>query len=73
MVYFDRAAILIVNIKKIELEYQDFVIGDENTDKTMILDYWADEFALKPLNPENTADKILILLARDRVADNRSL
>jgi hypothetical protein len=70
MVHFDRAAILIVNIKKLN---QDFVIGDENTDKTMILDYWADEFTLKPLSPENTADKILILLARDRVADNRSL
>ena len=68
--HFDRAAILIVNIKKLN---QDFVIGDENTDKTMILDYWADEFTLKPLSPENTADKILILLARDKVADNRSL
>jgi hypothetical protein len=70
VVHFDRAAILIVNIKKLN---QDFVIGDENTDKTMILDYWADEFTLKPLNPENTADKILILLARDKVADNRSV
>ena len=68
--HFDRAAILIVNIKKLN---QDFVIGDENTDKTMILDYWADEFTLKPLSPENTADKILILLARDKVADNRSV
>jgi phosphorylcholine metabolism protein LicD len=69
-VHFDRAAILIVNIKKLN---QDFVIGDENTDKKMILEYWADEFTLKPLSPENTADKILILLARDKVADNRSL
>ena len=58
---------------KIELEFQDYVIGDENTDKTMILDYWADEFTLKPLSPENTADKILILLAHDKVADNRSV
>jgi hypothetical protein len=70
VVHFDRAAILIVNIKKLN---QDFVIGDENTDKTMILDYWADEFTLKPLSPENTADKILILLAHDKVADNRSV
>jgi hypothetical protein len=70
VVHFDRAAILIVNIKKLN---QDFVIGDENTDKTMISDYWADEFTLKPLSPENTADKILILLARDKVADNKSV
>ena len=61
MVHFDRAAILIVNIKKLN---QEFVIGDENTEKTLILECWADEFTLKPLSPENTADKILILLAR---------
>jgi hypothetical protein len=58
---------------KIELEYQDFVIGDEKTDKTMILVYWADEFTLKQLSPEITADKILMLLAGDKVAENRSV
>ena len=48
------------------------MIGDDNSDKTRILDYGADDFALKPLSPENTADKILMLLARDKVAENRS-
>ena len=33
----------------------------------MILDYGADEFALKPSSAENTSDKILMLLARDKV------
>ena len=37
-----------------------------------IIDYGADEFALKPLSPENVADKILMLLARETVAENRS-
>ena len=68
----DRHSMLIMNIKKMDLNIKILVIGDENTDKTMILDYGADEFALKPMSPENTADKILMLLARDKVAENRS-
>ena len=47
-------------------------LGDESTDKTRIIDYGADEFALKPLSPENVADKILMLLARETVAESRS-
>ena len=62
-----------MRILKIELEFQDYVIGDENTDKTMILVYLADEFTLKQLSPEITADKILMLLARDKVAENMSV
>jgi DNA-binding response OmpR family regulator len=54
------------------LNIKVLVLGDENTDKTMILDYGADEFALKPMSPGNTADKVLMLLARDKVAENRS-
>ena len=55
-----------------DLKTKILVIGDDNSDKTRILDYGADDFALKPLSPENTADKILMLLARDKVAENRS-
>lgn len=61
-----------MNVKKMDFNIKILVIGDENSDKTMILDYGADEFALKPMSPENTADKILMLLARDKVASNRS-
>jgi DNA-binding NtrC family response regulator len=69
----DRHSMLIMNVKKIDFNIKILVVGDENSDKTMILDYGADEFALKPMSPENTADKILMLLARDKVAENRSL
>ena len=68
----DRDSMLIMNIKKMNFDIKILVIGDENSDKTMILDYGADEFALKPLSPENTSDKVLMLLARDKVAENRS-
>ena len=68
----DRHSMLIANVKKMNINIKILVIGDESTDKTMILDYGADEFALKPTSPENTADKVLMLLARDKVAQNRS-
>jgi DNA-binding response OmpR family regulator len=68
----DRNSMLIMNIKKMNLNIKVLVLGDENSDKTRILDYGADEFALKPMSPENTADKILMLLARDKVSENRS-
>ena len=68
----DRDSMLIMNVKKMDFNIKILVIGNENSDKTRILDYGADEFALKPMSPENTADKILMLLARDKVAENRS-
>jgi response regulator RpfG family c-di-GMP phosphodiesterase len=68
----DRNAMLIVNIKRKNLETKVLAIGDESSDKTRIIDYGADEFALKPLSPENVADKVLMLLARQTVAENRS-
>lgn len=68
----DRNSLLITNVIKMNLNIKIMVIGDENTDKTMVLDYGADEFVLKPMSPENIADKILMLLARDKVAKNRS-
>jgi DNA-binding NtrC family response regulator len=68
----DRDIMLIMNLKKMNFNIKVLVIGDESSDKTMILDYGADEFTLKPLSPENTADKVLMLLARDKVAENRS-
>jgi DNA-binding NarL/FixJ family response regulator len=68
----DRESMLVANIRKMHYNIKILVIGDENSDRTMILDYGADEFALKRLSPENTADKVLMLLARDKVAENRS-
>jgi hypothetical protein len=41
---------LIANVKKMDSNIKILVIGDENNDKTRILDYGADEFALKPMS-----------------------
>ncbi|HEX9320142.1 MAG TPA: response regulator [Nitrososphaeraceae archaeon] len=66
----DRDAKLIENIKRKNLETKILAVGDESTHKTRILDYGADEFAMKPMSPENVADKILMLLAREAVREN---
>ena len=67
----DRSLTLIINIKKINSNTKVLVIADEDSDKTRILGYGADEFGLKPMSPENIADKVLILMSRETVMENR--
>jgi DNA-binding response OmpR family regulator len=67
----ERNLMLIVNIKKINNNTKVLVIADEDSDKTRILGYGADEFTLKPMSPENVADKVLILLSREAIMENR--
>ena len=66
----DNDLILIVNIKRINPNTKILVIA-EDSDKTRILGYGADEFTLKPMSPENVADKVLMLLSREAVMENR--
>jgi hypothetical protein len=35
------------------------------------LGYGADEFGLKPMSPENIAEKVLMLMSRETVMENR--
>ena len=67
----DRNLTLIINIKKINNDTKVLVIADEDSDKTRILGYGADEFGLKPMSPENIADKVLMLMSRETVMENR--
>ena len=66
----DRAAMLIVNIKKLSMDIKILAVGDESTDKTRIIDYGTDEFAPKPLSMENVADKAFMLIARDALKED---
>ena len=61
----------IVNIKKINSSIKVLVIADEDSDKTRILRYGGDEFSLKPISPENVADKLFMLISRDTVMEKR--
>jgi len=67
----ERNLMVIVNIKKINNNTKVLVIADEDSDKTRILGYGADEFTLKPMSPENVSDKVLMLLSREAVMENR--
>ena len=66
----DRNLILIINIKKINSNTKILVIADEDSDKTRLLGYGADEFGLKPMTPENIVDKVLMLISREAVMEN---
>ena len=66
----DRAAMLIVNIKKLSMNIKILAIGDESSDKTRIIDYGTDEFTLKPMSMENVADKAFMLIARDALKED---
>jgi DNA-binding NtrC family response regulator len=60
----DRAARLIIKIKKVNRETKILVIAGEDSAKTRILDYGTDEFGLKPMTGENVADKVFNLLVK---------
>jgi DNA-binding response OmpR family regulator len=67
----DRSLTLIINIKKVNSNTKVLVIADEDSDKTRILGYGADEFGLKPMSPENIVDKVLMLMSRETVMENK--
>ena len=60
----DRAAMLIVKIKRINPDIKICTVAEDETHKTRVLDYGADEFMTKPIGIETIVDKIMILLTR---------
>ena len=70
-VALDDRAMLIVKLKRTNIDTKVLVIADEDNEKTKILDYGADEFTLKPISPENVADKLFMLLTRETVSENK--
>jgi DNA-binding response OmpR family regulator len=60
----DRAAMLIVKIKRINPDIKIYVVAEDETDKTRVLDYGADEFMTKPIGIETIVYKMMMLLTR---------
>jgi DNA-binding response OmpR family regulator len=58
----DRAAMLIVKIKRINSHIKICVVAEDESDKTRILDYGADEFMTKPIGIETVVYKMMMLL-----------
>jgi DNA-binding response OmpR family regulator len=60
----DRAAMLIVKVKRINPDINICVVAQDETDKTRVLDYGADEFMTKPIGIETIIYKMMMLLSR---------
>jgi DNA-binding response OmpR family regulator len=60
----DRSVMLILRVKRINKNVKVFVLADRglSEDKTRMMDYGADEFAIKPLSMESLINKVNIQL-----------
>jgi DNA-binding response OmpR family regulator len=60
----DRSAMLILNVKRMNKNVKLFVLADRNLseEKIRIMDYGADEFAVKPLSAESLINKVNLTL-----------
>jgi DNA-binding response OmpR family regulator len=60
----DRSVMLILNVRRMNRKVKVFVLADRNLseDKTRIMDYGADEFAVKPLSMESLINKVNVHL-----------
>ena len=60
----DRSVMLILNAKRINKNVKIFVLADKglSENKTRIMDYGADEFAVKPLSIESLISKVNLQL-----------
>ena len=60
----DRSVMLILNVKRINKNVKVIVLADKglSEDKTRMLDYGADEVAIKPLSMESLINKVNLKL-----------
>jgi DNA-binding response OmpR family regulator len=59
----NRGAMLIIKVKRINSNIKIMVLAEDETDKTRVLEYGADEFATKPVSAESVVDKVYGMLA----------
>ena len=62
----DRSAMLIIKVKRINSNIKIMVLAEDETDKTRVLEYGANEFGAKPISAETIVDKVYsVLLTRE--------
>jgi DNA-binding response OmpR family regulator len=62
----DRSAMLIIKVKRINSNIKIMILAEDETDKTRVLEYGANEFAAKPISAESIVDKVYsVLLTRE--------
>jgi DNA-binding response OmpR family regulator len=60
----DRAAMLIIKVKRISPTLKIMVLAEDETDKTRVLEYGADDFTTKPIGGQTIVDRVYNLLLR---------
>lgn len=60
----DKGPMLVVNIKKLNLKIKVLALAEDDTNKTRVLEYGADEFATKPISPTTIVEKVSGLLMK---------
>jgi DNA-binding response OmpR family regulator len=69
----DRAAMLIVNVKRINSKILILVLAEDETNKTRVLEYGADDFATKPVSADTVVAKVnIVLLKRNKLQSHHS-
>ena len=68
----DNDLMLIVNIKRINPDAKIFVIAEEESHKTKMAEYGADEVALMPLSPTDVSDKLLLLISKSKLSERQN-
>ena len=60
----DRSVMLILNVRRLNKNVKVFVVADKGLSeaKTRIMDYGADEFAVKPISMESMINKVNLQL-----------
>ena len=53
---------LIIKVKRVNSNIKIMVLAEDETDKTRVLEYGADEFATKPISAESVVDKVYSML-----------
>ncbi|MGB7955287.1 MAG: response regulator [Candidatus Nitrosopolaris sp.] len=60
----DRAAMLIIKVKRISPSLKIMVLAEDETDKTRVLEYGADDFTTKPIGVQTIVDRVYNVLLR---------
>jgi DNA-binding response OmpR family regulator len=62
----DKGAMLISKIKQINYDIKILVVANDESSKSMILEYGADDFIMKPVNIETIFSKVIMLVIRKK-------
>jgi DNA-binding response OmpR family regulator len=60
----DRAAMLIIKVKRISPSLKIMVLAEDETDKTRVLEYGAEDFTTEPIGVQTIVDRVYNVLLR---------